>query len=167
MNDEQLLNEPTKNTAPARPVEYEGSRFEALVDQAYARWQRIDCDRLTWLLHLDAAQRCAAVLAGYIAQVNNGGHLQWLDNGYHAADRVFLDFALDRLAEHDRDAAEQAKRLIHKAGLQEDVVVNSCDEDDWEQASADLDVWDNQFYDTKLADRLTGAAESYFGAAGV
>lgn len=152
------------HSAPPR-VEYEGSRFATLTDQAYARWQALDCARSAWLLHLDVAERSAAVLAGYIAQVNNGGHQQWLDNGYHAADRVYLEFALDALAPYDGDCVERARRLIHEAGLREAAVLECGDDDGWDRACAALDALDDQFYEDELAERLLAAAEAHLVSA--
>ena len=88
-------------------------------------------------------QNIAYLVINYVSQVLNGGHSQWIDNGYYKEDGEHLIRALKHI---DGVWCRKVINLIHKANAQHDIDTH-VEEHEWDSISEELDKLDTEFYD--------------------
>jgi hypothetical protein len=115
--------------------------IQALMDQAYARFDRGMSLEQFWD-QLNADERVAVFVGNLNYQVENGGFMQWMDNGY-ATDEV-VGF-LTRLFNNriGTEATREVAELIKQAYRFADEIRNY----DFDEADRELDKLDRKFYE--------------------
>lgn len=157
--------------------------FQSIMDSAYTKWQdpkNKGISYLDFLNLLTPLEKKAVVLGNMNYQVQNGGWIQWVDNGY--AVRSGINTLIETLSEINTDESKKAKELVEHVTrfvdldadtrgfnrdywLKEEVPGNSYrhgfgyyDEydDEEEENIPNLDIQDKEYYeiDDKLVDQI-------------
>lgn len=132
-----------------------------MMDLAYATWQQ----RPAWTYsefidELPPHIRCVALLGNLNYQVENGGFLQWCDNGYVACASDVLR-ALDWLGGEE---AARVRAMVHDVTQAWGEYQDDRRRSGWNGNSDDVDAPDFDAFDAEyyagLGDALLGALES-------
>lgn len=83
-------------------------RWQAIMDQAYDKWQK-GWGYREFLLNLSTVERRAAILGSFNHQVLNGGLQQWVDNGYASGTGRDLLLILEEM---DTELARKVKKIV-------------------------------------------------------
>lgn len=126
-------------------------KLQALMDQAYARWQGQSWDKQQFWDQLDAKERIAVFFGNMNYQVENGGHSQWMGNGY--ATQEVVEFLIRHL--RTLGTSEANVQMQHLAEIRDLCNEEGWDSDRWDDEiweAVDLDSFDRTFY--KINDKL-------------
>lgn len=136
-------------------------KTQALMDQAYARFKaNRQWSKQDFWDQLDAQERIAVFAGNLNYQVENGGFMQWFDNGY-ATDEVtgFLIRLCQRIGSPTSDKVEMILRdfLDHTRGR------NSRDDDadDWDSLFELLEPLNTRYYE--INNQFMSDVETYLG----
>ena len=89
-------------------------------------------------------QNIAYLVINYVSQVLNGGHSQWIDNGYYRTDGTYLITVLDHIG---GVWCKKVINLISKANnIHQIDYKNELDEEEWDSLSEQLEPLDTEFY---------------------
>jgi len=92
---------------------------QQIMDQAYKKWTDKSWDLSDFINVLDRVEREAVVLGKLNQQVENGGFMQWIDNGYCDAHYYIIQFLLKTVSTRYEkvlkalDLADQAYKNKH------------------------------------------------------
>lgn len=113
---------------------------QQLMDQAYTRWQsHRDWSQDQFMMRLSWPEKVAVTIGNLNYQVENGGFMQWHDNGYSEYEMTLIDV----LNELNTDAANQVAHLVE--GFMKDAA-DVEDEEEWEDAWNVSNDLSDQFY---------------------
>lgn len=150
--------------------------WQQLVDSAYDRWQHHDLDvrnraklgeiewselpSLMWsfgdlLANCSVAERQALVLGKFNQQCENGGVMQWVENGYAGHSAGILANLMPQVG----PTSDRIWQLLSKFLNDWSEELESSDEQQLEQAYGDADEFDDLFY--QLSDEWHVEVYSY------
>lgn len=109
-----------------------------LMHGAYKKW-RHPLRYVQFLMELDVKERRAVVLGNLNYQVENGGFLQWRDNGYDAN----LSFVYDAINAIGTDLSKQVCVLVEKACVETEA---PYDDEEREETQGVFDALDKEYY---------------------
>jgi hypothetical protein len=140
---------------------YEAIEAQKVMDAAYEKWQaNKEWSYSDFVNHLDYLEKVVVVTGNLNYQVENGGFMQWHDNGYSTANSTLVWFLENELA---TDASKEVAKLIRTCvGRYAQVDTgrnrwsNFDDDDDSDPYTNDLS---NQYYE--LNDALMNDLEAY------
>lgn len=78
----EIIAEAAAAAEPEQPFNTDKSRWQEIMTAAYEKWHGQEWSYSTFLGNLTSVERKAVILGNYHYQVGNGGHRQWVDNGY-------------------------------------------------------------------------------------
>lgn len=123
-------------------------RHQTLMNQACDRWQKDrTMSKADFFDSLDADERFAVHTGNLTYQVQNGGFMQWRDNGYATPEAVgYLRHTLTRMGS---PAATEVRKLLDQFASFTEACEDArrMDEDEWDELRAALDPLDIAFYD--------------------
>ena len=134
--------------------------IQKLMDQAYDRWRAADgMGKQDFWDQLDAAEKIAVFAGNLNYQVENGGFMQWIDNGYATIETVGFLLRLNlRLKTESAmavsvllDQVEAALGRIESDGNDYAAVLRDADEYDYEMLMDVFDPLDSFFYNVNEA----------------
>jgi hypothetical protein len=142
--------------------EYPYPTAQAVMNGAYEKWQK-GWSYENFLDHLTYLERCVVVMGNLNYQVENGGFMQWYDNGYHKGANTLLYFLENELA---TDTAKDVARLILKCIERYNEYDPSLAWNEWPSRNSEIDSeepetgdLDNAYY--KINETLMSELESY------
>lgn len=120
---------------------------QALMDQAYSRWQSSRWSREEFWAQLTPKERVAVFVGNLNYQVGNGGFSQWCFNGYSDCSDELLQI-LPKLGEAGQEVAALVVDVLEEEEVLKDEEEGDCSED-----------YDGQFY--ALSDALLAECEAF------
>jgi hypothetical protein len=142
--------------------EYSYPNAQAVMNGAYEKWQN-GWSYENFLDHLTYLERCVVVTGNLNYQVENGGFMQWYDNGYHKGSNTLLYFLENELA---TDTAKYVARLVRKCTERYDEYDSSLVWNKWPSYNSEIGSegpetghLDNAYY--KINETLMSELESY------
>jgi hypothetical protein len=138
---------------------YEAIEAQKVMDAAYEKWQaNRGWSYSDFVNHLDYLEKVVVVTGNLNYQVENGGFMQWHDNGYSEMSSILLSFLENEL---ETDAAINVAALVrscrYRYGQVDTKREKWGDHDDYDDP--DTDDLSNQYYE--LNDALMNDLEAY------
>lgn len=128
-----------------------GDIHQSIVNFAHMKWQEKPetryADVVQWLKieHGDLAA-FAMLAAKYNCQVCNGGHVQYIENGYGELHKMFEDL-FRALELHLTEHGSKVYSIAAEAGEAMEDFNTDLDEDEWEEQNERFNPLDDQYYE--------------------
>ncbi len=131
-------------------------KMQAVMDEAYKKFEP-DMSLKGFYATLTKEETSVVFLGNLKYQVDNGGFLQWYDNGYHVGADALLSVLETLGTPEAKKVAGLVQRCVREMRTFESIRRTYSDEDDFDDSYPVLSVLDTEFY--SVSDTLLSQVE--------